>query len=181
MLLKSLTPRRIVILVLIVVASFFLWATTEAQLFDPRPNEVAFRKAKRINRLDTIPRVDTVGHLGNITELTSHHVTIDTVMGITARPLGVDITGWLSNADWEKPLSYRQKQSVIIYLDTCDIAYSKEADPDKPTWSAWANTDTIIFKIPPKKLIIGHTTYTSMFLNGNWYFLMDPEPYPKYK
>lgn len=40
-----------------------------------------------------------------------------------------------------------------------------------------ANRDTVHFITPPHKIIVGNTSYTSLFLNGTWVLLMDPTPY----
>lgn len=77
--------------------------------------------------------------------------------------------------------SFKPIQSVYISWDTCLIGYFKSvernADYNKPaSWSAWANSDTVIFHTPPKKIIVGDASYTSMLLNGHWYLMMDPEP-----
>jgi hypothetical protein len=73
---------------------------------------------------------------------------------------------------------YKPVQNIWISWDTCTLEYFRSQkemeDIKKASWRAWANADTVRFIVPPKHMIIGNNSYTSMFLNGTWYFLMDP-------
>ena len=118
-----------------------------AQLFDPRPNEVCYRKEKRIKkdpsfhiRTDTLPS-EAKAKMGNYSDFMS----VDTER--------IQIT----------------TDSVFLYNDT--LCFSS-----KGIWKAIISAGAVEFIVPPKQMIIGHTSYTSIFLNGNWYFMMDPTP-----
>lgn len=54
------------------------------------------------------------------------------------------------------------RDSTIIYID------------DFLIWSMRTQVDTITFIHPPKHIIVGINSYTSLYLNGNWVLLMDP-------
>lgn len=94
---------------------------------------------------------------------------------ITLTPYDVRDTS-LYHAQWEAANTYIGRHTVKIFMDTCHIFYhSSENYNSKVSWDAAASKETIIFTIPPKHMILGNTSYTSIFLNGSWYFLMDPQ------
>ena len=70
-------------------------------------------------------------------------------------------------------------RAIYYGYDSCNFFYTHYQQhsatvSNETVWSAKMNRDTVRFIIPPKHMIIGNNSYTSMFLNGNWYFLMDP-------
>jgi len=67
------------------------------------------------------------------------------------------------------------RQTVKIFLDTCHIFYHANKDYNsKVIWDAATSPETVAFIIPPKHIIVGNSSYTSIFLNGTWYLMMDP-------
>ena len=84
-----------------------------------------------------------------------------------------------TTADYPKLFHVSIPMSTCCLYDSLNFLYLEyrdhsERNPKEATWSAKLTSDTVRFVIPPKHMIIGNNSYTSMFLNGNWYFLMDP-------
>lgn len=72
----------------------------------------------------------------------------------------------------------RYPQNVhIMNWDTTNIVYwkkRKDINHDTQGWNATASADTIKFHKPPKIIIIGKETYTTLFLNGHWVLMWNP-------